>query len=268
MSLSTRCCRQAAGSTHGFATHRLRSVLACLLVAGALAGAGPADAQLQTFTITGTLDGSVVQSIGNVPVVPVGAVPYEDGAAYSLTFDFDTSAGVLFGGPNFLVYDPALLDIEGVVLPGGGSDIFSADSGGVVEIFDLSIHSWRAGVLDTAPNFASTVPSVDVMDGDGTISTLPLSSFEPQFRDFSAMLYANVPAELIPPPDLSEVSEALVNMTFREIDGADVRQVSISGTIDSVTVPEPAFALGAGLGFAALALLPARSRAVEGCSAC
>ncbi|MEM9177136.1 MAG: hypothetical protein AAGC67_18110, partial [Myxococcota bacterium] len=247
MLLSSRRCHRAQPPTRAarIRAHLDAIGLSLFALLALVTGAQSAAAQVMvgpiSYEITGTIDGFSFDSLGPVDYFPTGFVPYENGAAYTLTFTLDPSAPLTGSGATFAGYDTALsnllLEIE---LFEGGFDFVSADEAGVFETFNAFFHTWAPGAFEGNPNFSSTIPDFDVEDDFGNTETVFFTSFDVVLFDDTLSLYTMNPAELVA-PDLSDASSAQIDLFFQDFNTGDAF-VAISGTVDTVTVPEPLFA--------------------------
>lgn len=222
----------------------VRIGLLALLVAFA---ATPVRAALHLYEITGTIDGTSVSVAFGGSYFPTGPIPFGTTVPFSLRFVLDDTVPSTSTGPGFNVYDEALsfltMEID------GQPNTVVATRSGVVGTVGPSFHTWSAGAFRNAVGFAHTIPGFDVEDGETGLLRVEFSGFEAVLFDATRSLYLADPPELIA-PELADSTQNQVDLSWD--DASFSVRMTMNGTIDSITVPEPGLTTSLGAGLSAL----------------
>lgn len=224
-----------------------RLVLIGLLALVVGFSAESARAALHQYEITGTIDGTSVSDEITGTYFPTGPIPFGTTVPFTLRFIVDDSAPSTSTGPGFNVYDDALLGLDMEIA--GQPDSVVATRSAVIGTVGPSFHTWSASALRGALGFSHSIPGFDVEDGATGLLAVQFSGFEAVLFDATRSMYLADPPELIA-PDLADSTQNQMRLYWD--DASFSVRMTMGGTIDSITVPEPGLATSLGAGLSAL----------------
>jgi hypothetical protein len=218
--------------------------LLALLVAFA---AEPVRAGLHQYEITGTIDGSSVFDATTGTFFPTGPIPFGTTVPFTLRFILDDTVPATSTGPGFNVYDDAIAAVEMEI--DAQPDVVIATRGSVTGTVGTSFHTWAPGAFRSAVGFAHSIPGFDVEDGGTGLLRVEFSGFEAVLFDSTRSMYLADPPELI----AADLADSTQNQMMLNWDDASFSvRMTMGGTIDAITVPEPGLATSLGAGLSAL----------------
>ena len=235
-----------------------RFVLPALLLLVVLA-AGHAEAQLVSYTITGTIDGFDYEDLNFGDFEPDGDPPFAGGVPYVLTFDLNTAAPLTNSGPTFADYGTAVanlfLDID------SGSSCASGVLESIIETYSGLTQTWAPGAGAFGPGCVNSIPPWEVIDFNTLEQqTVAFEGFEAVLFRFDGGFYSSFPAPLIA-PELADADDAFIQLRFSGVSGGPMPAfMGINGTIDTITTPEPGVGSLVAFGVLALGAVAARRR--------
>jgi hypothetical protein len=217
----------------------------------AVAAVSDSRAELHAYEITGSIDGTSVSDQLGGSYFASGSIPFGTTVPYRLTFVLDDAAPLSLSGPDFSIYDAAVGDLALEI--DGQPDTVVATTSSLTATTSSFFHTWSPGAFQGSPGYSASISSFDAEDGMSPPVTVDFIGFEAVLFDSTMGLYAASPPELVV-ADLSDATQTLMLLSWQDPSG-NVR-MGMSGTIDSITVPEPGLAAALatgllGLGFAA-----------------
>lgn len=232
-----------------------RNAVLCLFF---LASASSSRADLHTYEITGSIDGTTVSDQFGGSYFASGSLPFGTSVPYTLTFILDDAAPLSLSGSGFSLFDTAIgglsLEID------GQPDSVVAATSTLTATTSAFFHTWAPGAFQGSPGYSASIPSFEVEDGENPPVTVDFIGFEAVLFDSATALYAADPPELVV-ADLADATQTLMLLSWQD-PGGNIR-MGMSGTIDSITVPEPGSALLLACGAFALAGVGRMRRAVS-----
>jgi len=197
-----------------------------------LGGPSPAYAAIETYTITGVVDGANLDTGSYLaPATP----PFAGGATFTLVFDLDDATPLGFGSGSFSSYDGAISDFSFTASTG---EFMDSPNSSVFEFEDGGAHAWSAVSGDIfQAGFSTNIPDLSLDDGTGSFDTffLEVGGFELLMQDSLGMLFTMMPPELVVADTTNTDSQTLTLRWGSFFEDT----ASLPLTIQSITVPEP-----------------------------